>query len=119
MSLALIGQVQALERRVAALEAALAAKPPTPARLALARSNAPRQASGAKDREAAEWLQNELRVGWVESATIYQRAKNAGIHGRPLVRAARAIGVIKKPTGFRGNWYWALPPEVQSCQTLR
>ena len=87
--------------------------------LASVTDETPRErAASAKDREAAEWLRNELRNGWVEAASIYRRAESAGIGERPLKRATRLLGVMKEPKGFRGNWHWALPPESSSTATL-
>jgi hypothetical protein len=87
--------------------------------LAEAEEETPRErAASAKDREAAEWLRKELAGGWVEGASIYRRADNAGIGERALKRAARILGVLKEPKGFRGVWHWALPPESSSPATL-
>lgn len=87
--------------------------------LATVAEETPRErAASAKDREAAEWLRNKLRDGWVEAASIYRRAEGAGIGERALKRAAQMLGVLKEPKGFRGNWHWALPPESCSPATL-
>jgi hypothetical protein len=84
--------------------------------LAVADEETPRgRAASTKDREAAEWLRKELSAGWVEGASIYRRAGDAGIGERAMKRATRILGVLKEPKGFRGAWHWALPPDSSSA----
>jgi putative DNA primase/helicase len=87
--------------------------------LAATEEETPRErAASAKDRDAADWLGEVLRGGPVEAASIYRRAHDDGVPERALKRAARMLGVVKEPKGFRGNWHWALPPESRSTATL-
>jgi hypothetical protein len=80
--------------------------------LAVVEEETPRErATSAKEREAADWLRQELAHGPIEAASIYRRSESIGISDRSLKRAARTLGVLKEPAGFRGAWHWGLPPE--------
>jgi putative DNA primase/helicase len=87
--------------------------------LAVTEEETPRErAASSKDREAALWLKQELSRGPMETASIHRRAEAAGITERPLKRAARILGVLKEPKGFRGVWHWSLPQESGSADIV-
>lgn len=57
---------------------------------------------------ATAFLDEALRRGAMSSSGILDAASAAGIHRRTVQRAAVELGVIRRKTGFRDGWLWAL-----------
>ena len=63
-----------------------------------------------KAREAAEiWIRELLAGGEVESNTVKEQAKDAGLAWRTVRRAADEIRVKREKNSFTGKWQWRLP----------
>ena len=64
--------------------------------------------------EAKEFLLETLAEGRVNANEILRQAKRAGISGRTLMRAKKALAVRSEKPEFGGGWLWRLSPE--ECQ---
>lgn len=64
---------------------------------------------GAADDAARVWLAYRLGTRSVPTKSVYADGKQAGISRRGLERAAVALGVVKEPVAFGGEWIWRMP----------
>lgn len=67
---------------------------------------------GEKQREAREFLRDELADGPVPTNDVQEKADEEGIATKTLERAKAALGVDSVKTSFDGPWRWTLPKEA-------
>lgn len=58
--------------------------------------------------EAVAFLEEVLATGPVLGTEVEQLAKQRSISARTLRRARKQLGVVTRPRGFRGSWFWNL-----------
>ncbi len=73
---------------------------------------------GGQMGDAKAFLRDVLSDGPVAANDAKEAAKEAGIAGRTLERAKKALGVISKKQGFDGGFVWSLPSH-EDCQLDR
>ncbi|MDA8086801.1 MAG: bifunctional DNA primase/polymerase [Nitrospiraceae bacterium] len=64
--------------------------------------------------EAKDFLLETLSAGSVNANEVLRQAKRAGISGRTLMRAKKALAVRSEKPEFGGGWVWRLSAE--ECQ---
>jgi hypothetical protein len=61
--------------------------------------------------DAMTFLSEFLADGPKPAAELLPAARRLGLSQTTLERASSQMGIIRKPSGFRGPWFWRLPPE--------
>jgi len=82
------------------------------------RDNSNQKTDRPADEEAQEFLRSQLHEGPVLATRVRQAAEVAGIGQKAINRAAKVLGVVRKPDGFGQEWKWRLPVETSNAQCL-
>ena len=98
-----VTQLEALEQRLAATQAAQAKSEPLEA------ADEPTVRTPPPRDRAAAWLAEQLSAGPVAASDIRHRAEQAGLSERQIRRAKRDLAIEGEPLGFGGAWHWRLP----------
>jgi len=62
------------------------------------------------DREALDWLREQLNHGPIPATEALRSAKSAGVDARHLRQLGkRHLGMLTRKEGFDGPWIWSLP----------
>jgi archaellum biogenesis ATPase FlaH len=69
----------------------------------------------SEQREAEEWLKDFLAAGPKAVSEIRRQAPQAGLAWHTVRRAADALRVKKRKSGFVSGWEWALPEDAHPC----
>jgi KaiC/GvpD/RAD55 family RecA-like ATPase len=66
------------------------------------------QAVIERTHDVREWLKAELAEPR-QAKVMWEIASRKGFSRRDVERAKQALGILARPTGFKGGWVWALP----------